>query len=168
MAAEGTTVTIRHDLRPGDLGRVAEQHGVLYAEEYGFDQTFEAYVAQSLAEFGLSTERGRSRLWLAERDGRLVGSIGMVGREGGAAQLRWMLVSPQARGGGLGGRLIAQSLAFCRDMGATTVYLWTVHVLSAAARLYTAAGFRLTEQRPLAALWGTTLAEQRYDLTLYT
>lgn len=163
MTADAATVTIRHDLRPGDLGRVAEQHGVLYAEEYGFDQTFEAYVAQSLAEFGLSHDRPRSRLWLAERDGRLVGSIGMIGRADGAAQLRWMLVSPQARGVGIGSRLIAQSLAFCREAGATSVYLWMVHVLTDAAMLYLAAGFRLTEQRPPAALWGTILAEQRYE-----
>src|SRR6266511_3167156 len=91
-------VTIRDDLRPGDLGRVTALHGVLYADEYGFDHTFEAYVAESLAEYGRAARPERSRLWLAELDGRLVGSIGIVGREGGAAQLRWFLLQPDVRG----------------------------------------------------------------------
>src|SRR3712207_6069084 len=91
-------LTIRHDLRPGDLGRVTELHGVLYAAEYGFDRGFEAYVAETLGEFGRAARPGRDRLWLAELDGRLVGSIGIVGREGGAAQLRWVLLHPDARG----------------------------------------------------------------------
>lgn len=157
---------IRHDPRPGDLGRVIEQHGVLYTAENGFDHTFEAYVAETLGQFGREARRGRDRLWLAELGGRLVGSIGIVGREGGAAQLRWFLVHPDTRGRGVGRRLLDESLAFCRGDGYRAVYLWTVHPLTAAARLYTAVGFRLTEERPVQAMWGTTLAEQRYDLSL--
>lgn len=159
-------VTIRHDLRPGDLGRVTAQHGVLYAAEYSFDHTFEAYVAETLGEFGRTARPGRDRLWLAERDGRLAGSIGIVGREGGAAQLRWFLVAPEARGRGLGRRLVEEALAFCRAAGYRSVFLWTVNPLTAAARQYTAAGFRPTEEKDLQAMWGTTLAEQRYDLSL--
>ncbi|MDI3340257.1 MAG: GNAT family N-acetyltransferase [Sphaerobacter sp.] len=159
-------VSLRCELRPGDLGRVTELHGVLYAAEYGFDHTFESYVAESLGEFGRLARPGRDRLWLAERDGRLVGSIGIVGREGGAAQLRWFLVHPDARGRGLGRRLLGESLAFCRAAGYRSVYLWTVNLLTDAARLYTAAGFRLTEETPARPTWGVMLAEQRYDLTL--
>lgn len=159
-------VSLRHDLRPGDLGRVTELHGVLYAEEFGFDHTFESYVAEALGEFGRLYRPGQDRLWLAERDGRLVGSIGIVGREDGAAQLRWFLVHPDARGRGLGRRLLNESLAFCRAAGYRSVYLWTVNILTDAARLYTSVGFRLTEETPVQPTWGVMLAEQRYDLTL--
>ena len=157
-------VTIRHDLRPGDMGRVIAMHGVLYAEEYGFDHGFEAYVAETVAEFGTLARPGRDRLWVAELDGRLVGSIAILGREDGAAQLRWFLVDPETRGQGLGRRLIDESLAFCRAAGYRSVYLWTVTGLDAAARLYVAAGFRKTETKPPALLWGVHLAEERYDL----
>ena len=159
-------VTIRHDLRPGDMGRVIALHGVLYAEEYGFEHGFEAYVAETVAEFGKLTRPGLDRLWLAERDGRLVGSIAILGREDGAAQLRWFLVHPEARGRGLGRRLIDESLAFCRAAGYRSVYLWTVTGLDAAARLYVAAGFRKTETKPPEVLWGVQLAEERYDLDM--
>lgn len=158
-------LSLRHDLRPGDLGRMTEMHGVLYAAEYGFDHTFEAYVAEGLGEFGRTMPPG-SRLWLAERDGQLVGSIAIVAREGGAAQVRWFLVHPDARGQGLGRRLLDESLAFCRAAGHRSVYLWTVNILTTAARLYTAAGFRLTEETPVRPTWGVLLAEQRYDLDL--
>jgi ribosomal protein S18 acetylase RimI-like enzyme len=167
-----TDVTIRHDLRPGDMGRVIAMHGVLYAEEYGFDHGFEAYVAETVAEFGGLARPGRDRLWVAEltcpeeRGGRLVGSIAILGREDGSAQLRWFLVDPEARGRGLGRRLIDESLVFCRAAGYRSVYLWTVTGLDAAARLYRAAGFRKTETKPPTMLWGVTLSEERYDLDL--
>jgi len=159
-------VTIRREIRPGDLGRVTALHGVLYAAEYGFDHRFEAYVGRTLAEFGESAPPGLGLLWLAERAGRLVGTVGIVEREEGAAQLRWLLVDPTARGQGLGERLIDEALAFCRGEGYRTVFLWTVHVLTEAARLYVRAGFRKTEEKPLAPLWGAMLAEERYDLML--
>lgn len=158
-------LTIRHDLRPGDLGRVASLHGTLYATEYGLSSIFEAYVAETLAEFGKLNRPGRDRLWLAEIDGQLVGSIGIVGREDGAAQLRWLLVAPAARGQGLGQRLLDAALAFCRDGGCTSVYLWTITILPTAARMYLEAGFRKTaETGP--SWWGRDVIEERYDLTL--
>jgi GNAT superfamily N-acetyltransferase len=161
-----TDLTVRHDLRPGDMGRVIAMHGVRYTEEYGFDHGFEAYVAETVAEFGRLVRPGLDRLWVAERDGRLVGSIAILGREDGAAQLRWFLVDPDVRGHGLGRRLIDESLAFCRTAGYRSVYLWTVNGLDAAARLYVAAGFQKTEVKPPAMLWGVQLAEERYDLDL--
>jgi GNAT superfamily N-acetyltransferase len=159
-------VTLRHDLRPGDLGRVVELHGALYAVEYGFDHTFEAYVAETMGQFGRRLDPARDRLWLAELDGRLVGSIAIVGREAGAAQLRWFLLHPDVRGRGLGRHLVADALTFCRGASYRSVFLWTVHPLAAAARLYEGAGFRRSEARPPAPLWGAILSEQRYDLTL--
>ncbi len=166
MTEKERHATIRHDLRAGDLGRVIALHGVLYAAEYGFDQGFEAYVAETLAELGQAPRPERDRLWLAELDGRLVGSIGIIGREAGAAQLRWFLVDPEVRGRGLGRQLLEEALAFCREAGCRSVFLWTVSVLTPAARLYTAAGFHKTEVKPPAALWGTTITEERYELKL--
>jgi GNAT superfamily N-acetyltransferase len=160
-------ITIRHDLRPGDMGRVIAQHGELYAQEYGFDHGFEAYVAETVAEFGKLARPGRDRLWVAERPGQFLGSIAIIGRDDGLAQLRWFLVHPDARGAGLGRRLVAEALAFCRSAGYRSVCLWTVNGLDAAAHLYLRAGFRKTETRAPVALWGATLSEERYDLTLY-
>jgi GNAT superfamily N-acetyltransferase len=167
-----TEVTVRHDLRPGDMGRVIALHGVLYADEYGFDHGFEAYVAETVAEYGRLARPGLDRLWVAERacpeerGGQLVGSIAIVGREDASAQLRWFLVHPEARGCGLGRHLIDEALTFCRNAGCRSVYLWTVTGLDAAARLYVAAGFRKTETKPPVMLWGVRLAEERYDLDL--
>jgi GNAT superfamily N-acetyltransferase len=158
--------TLRHDLRPGDLGRVVEQHGMLYAAEYGLDITMERYIAETIAELGKAAPPDRDRLWIAEIDGRMAGSIGIIGREGGAAQLRWFLVAPEARGQGLGGRLIEEALAFCREAGFRSVYLWTLHILTDAARLYLRAGFQKTEVKPPVPLWGRVLSEGRYDLSL--
>jgi GNAT superfamily N-acetyltransferase len=159
-------ITVRHDLRPGDMGRVIAQHGELYALEYGFDHGFEAYVAETVAEFGKLARPGLDRLWVAEQAGRLVGSIAIIGREDGLAQLRWFLVDPKTRGTGLGRRLVGEAVGFCRAAGYRSVCLWTVSGLEAAAHLYVAAGFRKTETKPPATLWGATLTEERYDLPL--
>src|SRR5215218_2427992 len=97
-----TNLKLRHDLCPGDIGQIVALHGQLYAEEYGFGLQFEAYAAETLAEFGKPERTARDRLWVAEIDGRLVGSIGIIGRGGNAAQLRCLLIAPEARGIGLG------------------------------------------------------------------
>jgi GNAT superfamily N-acetyltransferase len=162
----GANVTIRYDPRPGDMGQVIALHGVLYAQEFGFDRGFEAYVAETVAEYGRLARPALDRLWIAERGGQQVGSIAIVGREGGAAQLRWFLVHPDARGTGLGRRLVSEALEFCRSAGYRSVYLWTVNGLDAAAHVYLGAGFRKTETKPPALLWGARLAEERYDLEL--
>jgi GNAT superfamily N-acetyltransferase len=159
-------ISLRHDLRPGDMGRVIAQHGELYAQEYGFDHGFEAYVAETVAEFGKLARPGLDRLWVAERGGQHLGSIAIIGRGNELAQLRWFLVHPDARGTGLGRRLVDESLAFCRAAGYRSVCLWTVSGLDAAAHLYRQAGFRKTETKPPATLWGATLSEERYDLPL--
>jgi GNAT superfamily N-acetyltransferase len=157
-------ITFRTDLRPGDLGAVVSLHGTLYAREYGFDATFEAYVAGPLAEF-VRSPSPRQRLWLAERSGRLVGCVAIVPASAEVAQLRWFLVDPAARGAGLGKRLLGEAVAFCKACGYTSVILWTVSALAAAAHLYRAAGFRRVEATP-ACLWGADVVEEKYELTL--
>jgi ribosomal protein S18 acetylase RimI-like enzyme len=157
-------VELRTELRPGDLGAIVHLHGVTYARERGFDPTFEAYVAGPLAEF---VRRGtaRERLWVAEQGARLVGCVAIVAAAPQTAQLRWFLVEPAARGRGLGKRLLNEALAFCRACRYEDVILWTESVLTAAARLYRAAGFRKTEERP-GRLWGVDLVEEKYELRL--
>lgn len=155
-------MVIRTDIRPGDIGRVVSLHGVLYAREYGLDHTFEGYVAAGLGEFAASFDARKDRLWLAETGERIVGSVAIVGLPDGTAQLRWFLVHPDARGG-LGRGLLRGALAFCRERGYRSVFLWTISELKAAAHLYAEAGFRLTEQKTH-ELWGGARTEERYDL----
>jgi GNAT superfamily N-acetyltransferase len=166
-------VTIRPGPRPGDLGTVLAMHGEHYAREYGFDERFEAHVARGLAGFAAALGQARDtpggrepgRLWLAERAGIAVGSVALTDEGDGVGQLRWFLVSPQARGAGLGRTLLRTLLDHAREQGYTHVQLWTVHVLQAAARLYTEVGFRCTERHPTRQ-FGHDLDEVRYDLEL--
>jgi GNAT superfamily N-acetyltransferase len=155
-------ISLRTDLRPGDLGSVVHLHGVLYAREHGFDATFEAYVAGPLADFVRAADP-RSRLWLAEKDGGLVGCVGIVAASPQTAQLRWFLVDPAVRGAGLGKRLLNEAIAFSKSAGYTNIILWTERSLTAAAHLYLAAGFRKTEDKP-GRVWGKDVVEEKYEL----
>lgn len=157
-------VTVRHDLRPGDIGYLTYLHGVLYAREYGWDYTFDAYVAGPLAAFARS-HGGRERIWIVEHAGTVAGSIAIVQISPEQAQLRWLLLHPDLRGLGLGRMLVEEAIAFCRDCGYASVFLWTVSLLDAAAHLYRSMGFRLAEEKTH-PLWGAVLTEQRYDLEL--
>ncbi len=159
---ELASVQVRHDLRPGDIGAVVSMHGLIYAREHGFDATFEAYVAGPLAEFVMA-RRSRDRIWLAERNGKLVGSVAIVEAAARNAQLRWFLVDPQARGTGLGRRLLADAVTFSKGSGYESLFLWTVNALAAAARLYREAGFVKTEARP-GRMWGVNVVEERYEI----
>jgi len=160
---------IRTDIRPGDLGYLVYLHGTLYANEYQLDHTFEGYVAAGLGEFAKSYDERKDRLWLAETDRGIVGSIaiagGPTGSAGKSAQLRWFLVHPEQRGSGLGKRLVQVALDFCRDCEFESVFLWTLSDLLAAAHLYQQAGFRRTEQNTH-VIWGSLRTEERYDLAL--
>jgi GNAT superfamily N-acetyltransferase len=164
VGQEGSAVTVRTDLRPGDVGAVVALHGVLYARECGFDPTFEAYVAAPLAEF-VRSGSPRERLWLAERGGTAVGCVAVVAASPETAQLRWFLVDPSARGAGLGKRLLGEAIAFARQAGYREVILWTVAALTTAAHLYRAAGFRKVEEKP-GRMWGVEVVEEKYALTL--
>jgi GNAT superfamily N-acetyltransferase len=139
-------------------------HGTLYAEEYGWDYTFEAYVAGPLVEFAQS-QNERERIWIVEQAGRVAGSIAIVEASPEQAQLRWFLLHPGLRGHGIGRILIEEAIRFCRARGYASVFLWTVSALTVAAKLYQSVGFRLTEEMT-GELWGAMVTEQRYDLTL--
>lgn len=157
-------VTVRTNLRPGDIGAIVSLHGLLYSREHGFDPTFEAYVAGPLSEF-VKRASPRERLWIAERAGRIVGCIAIVTADAGQAQLRWYLVDPGARGAGLGRRLLDEAVAFCRGCGYGAVFLWTVSALTAASHLYRKAGFAKVEEKP-GHVWGVDVVEEKYELRL--
>lgn len=151
-------------MKPGDIGYLIYLHGALYAEEHGWDHTFEAYVAGPLAEFAKS-HNDRERIWIVEKDEMVAGSIAIVEASSDKAQLRWLLLHPALRGQGIGRLLIEEAIAFCKDNHYFLVFLWTVSALIPAGKLYQSVGFELAEELTH-ELWGTMVTEQRYDLRL--
>jgi DNA-binding MarR family transcriptional regulator/GNAT superfamily N-acetyltransferase len=130
--------------RPGDLGWVVQRNAALYAQEYGWDSSYETLVARIVADFAERDDR-REAAWIAESDGTPVGCVFCMRESDSVARLRLLLVEPQARGLGLGERLVAECLAFARRTGYTEIVLWTNDVLAAARRIYQRAGFELVE-----------------------
>ena len=158
-------ISIRHTLKPGDVGYITYLHGILYAKEYNLSPEFEGYVAAGLGKFAESFDARRDRIWIAEVDEKIVGSIAIVGHSAAVAQLRWFLIHPQARGRGLGRRLINEALEFCRQCHYQSVFLQTLNNLDAAIHLYTSSGFTKTEEQTH-FIWGHNRTEERYDLLL--
>jgi GNAT superfamily N-acetyltransferase len=159
------SVTIRHDLRPGDLGWVVYRQSALYAKEYGWDRTFDVLAAEIALAFFRDHDPARERGWIAERDGERVGCVFLVRESETIARLRLLLVEPPARGLGLGTRLVDECVAFARAAGYRTVRLWTQDILIAARRIYEAVGFRLVHQGPHHS-FGHDLVQETWELTL--
>jgi len=157
-------ISIRTELRPGDLGYVVHMHGALYKKEYDYGVQFESYVAKGLCEFYEKYDPTRSRVWICEHHNRMIGFLLLMDRME-SAQLRYFLIEPEYRGMGLGSKLMNLYMDFLQECGYKTSYLWTTHELITAANLYKRFGFQLTEEKESNA-FGKPLREQRYDLVL--
>jgi len=151
--------------QPGDIGWIIHRHGVLYAEEYGLDQRFEALVAQIAAGFIESFDAARERCWVAEREGAIVGSVLLVKESDDVGKLRLLYVEPAARGLGIGSRLVGECIRFARQRRYRKITLWTNDVLVSARRIYQATGFRLVSEEPHRS-FGRDLVGQFWELDL--
>ncbi len=152
--------------QPGDMGWVVHRHGVIYAQEYGYDEHFEALVAEIAAKFIQHFDARRERCWMAERDGEIVGSVFLVKKSKTVAKLRLLLVEPSARGLGIGKRLVAECVRFARQAGYRKLVLWTQSELPAARHIYQQAGFRLMEEKPHRDWGRDDLVSEIWELAL--
>ena len=158
-------ISIRTDIRPGDLGYVIFRHGVLYSKEYNYGVSFETYVAAGLYEFYKSYDSKKDRAWICGHENKIVGFLLLMHRENNAAQLRYFYLEPEYRGIGLGKKLMQLYTNFLKEKKYASSFLWTTKELYAAASLYKKFGFTLTEEVDSTA-FGKPVKEQRYDLNI--
>lgn len=164
--AQSTTRTVvLRDPRPGDMGWVVLQHGEIYWREYGFTDAFEALVADIAANYIRNFDPAWEKGWIAEIDGERVGSVFVVRKSATVAQLRLLILTPQARGHGLGGRLVDECIAFARGKRYRKMVLWTNGHLDAARAIYKSRGFKLVKSEPFRA-YEQDLVSETWELKL--
>ncbi|MGH9703474.1 MAG: bifunctional helix-turn-helix transcriptional regulator/GNAT family N-acetyltransferase [Candidatus Acidiferrales bacterium] len=151
--------------QPGDMGWVAHRHGILYSREYGWDEQFEALVAEIVAKFVQNFDPKKERCWIAERDGEIIGSVFVVKQPDQIAKLRLLYVEPAARGLGIGRRLVEECIRFARQTGYRKITLWTQSNLTAARAIYEKTGFRLVKEEPNHS-FGHDLVSETWELDL--
>ena len=152
--------------RPGDYGWIVHRQAVLYADEWGYNEEFEALVAEIVAAFVKELRPSRERCWIAEKDGEVAGSVFLVRKSDTVAKLRLLYVEPSARGCGIGARLIDECVRFARQAGYRKLTLWTQSELDAARRLYKKAGFVLTAKKTHDSFGRKGLVAETWDLAL--
>jgi DNA-binding MarR family transcriptional regulator/N-acetylglutamate synthase-like GNAT family acetyltransferase len=157
-------ITLREH-RAGDMGWIIQQHGALYAQEYGWNEQFEALVAEICVKFLRSFDPSCERCWIAECAGVAVGCIMLVRSSRTIGKLRLLLVDPSQRGRGIGDKLVTECLAFAREAGYRKIVLWTQRNLGAARRIYEAHGFRLVKSEPHES-FGAKLVGEFWELPL--
>ena len=161
----GPRVAVLRDPVPGDIGWVVQQHGEIYWREYGWDSRFEALVADIAAQFVRKFQPAWERCWVAELDGERVGAVFVVRKSATMAQLRMLILSPKARGLGLGARLTDECIAFARAKGYKKMVLWTNSCLTAARGIYAKRGFKLAKSEPYEG-FGQQLVGETWELKL--
>ena len=162
--AQEAPITLRPH-RPGDMGWIIHRHANIYARDYGWDETFEALVAEIAAKFIKNFKPGRERCWIAERDGAILGSVFLVEDDADTAKLRLLYVEREVRGLGIGGQLVDEVIAFARQAGYGRLVLWTNDILHAARRIYESCGFRLISEEEHRS-FGHDLVGQYWELKL--
>jgi DNA-binding MarR family transcriptional regulator/GNAT superfamily N-acetyltransferase len=156
---------ILRDPEPGDMGWITYRHGVIYAQEYGWDATFEALVAQIVSDYIKNYNPARERCWIAEMDGQIIGSVFVVQAGQDTAKLRLLLVEAKARGLGLGTRLVEECIRFARRSGYKKLTLWTNSVLVSARHIYQKTGFKIVDQEEHHS-FGKDLVSETWELDL--
>jgi DNA-binding MarR family transcriptional regulator/GNAT superfamily N-acetyltransferase len=151
--------------RPGDMGWIVHRHGVLYSQEYGWDERFEALVAVIAGQFIQNLDPQRERCWIAEREGEIVGAVFLVKKSKAVAKLRLLYVEPRARGLGIGLRLVEECIRFAREARYRKIKLWTQSNLNAARHIYRKCGFEVVGSKPQ-PLFGYNLVSETWELTL--
>ncbi|WP_152425313.1 bifunctional helix-turn-helix transcriptional regulator/GNAT family N-acetyltransferase [Bacillus subtilis] len=159
LSARTSEISIRDYFLSEDLQLLIEKQRQFYAEAHGWDDTFLAYLQET---FDAKIEK----IWIAERGGKFAGSVGLVKHDEKTVQLRWCLVDADFRGRGLGTQLLDHLVAYCQDMKFDRIFLWTVSTMAEARPLYKKFGFRISEVKQEASLWGQQLTEERWDLEL--